>query len=111
MLSALVNPILWAIFLLSCLWPFPLFDGFSNSTVEYVSAVGALGSNGLLTYLAVSGPARRGESELAPYGLTVFLYWLLISVAAYRGLWHLIIKPFHWEKTAHGLSNSSGEHA
>ena len=35
----------------------------------------------------------------------------LISIAAYRGLWHLITKPFHWEKTAHGLSSGSNDHA
>ena len=58
----------------------------------------------------VSGSARRGDGKLAPYGLTVAVYWLLISVAGYRGLWHLIIKPFHWEKTAHGLSGEGSEH-
>jgi hypothetical protein len=39
------------------------------------------------------------------------VYWLLISVAAYRGLWHLIVKPFHWEKTTHGLSSAGSGHA
>lgn len=108
--SALVNPILWAVFALSCAMPVPMFGNVSRETLGYISAIGALGSNGLLTYLAVSGPARRGERALAPYGLTVFAYWLLISIAAYRGFWHLIVKPFHWEKTAHGLSGRDGDH-
>ena len=105
-LSALVNPILWAIFAASCVWPVPMFGDLPDNTLGYVSAAGALGCNGLLTYLAVAGPARRGEGALAPYGLTVSIYWLLISVAAYRGLWQLVTKPFHWEKTTHGLSGS-----
>ncbi|HVU21213.1 MAG TPA: glycosyltransferase, partial [Rhizomicrobium sp.] len=109
--SALINPILWAIFALSCLWPVSIFTDASRETLGYISAIGALGSNGLLTYLAVSGPARRGDKSLAPYGLTVFAYWLLISFAAYRGLWHLIVKPFHWEKTTHGLARARGKHA
>jgi hypothetical protein len=31
-------------------------------------------------------------------------YWVLMSIAAYRGLWQLIHDPFYWEKTQHGVS-------
>jgi cellulose synthase/poly-beta-1,6-N-acetylglucosamine synthase-like glycosyltransferase len=103
-LLALVNPLLWTIFALSCVLPLPIFGGFHGDLVSYASAAGAIGSNGLLTFLAISGPIRRGRAELAPYGLTVTLYWLLISVAGYRALWQLLTKPFHWDKTTHGLS-------
>jgi hypothetical protein len=27
-----------------------------------------------------------------------------MSVAAYKGLWQLVTRPFYWEKTAHGIS-------
>ncbi|WP_108681682.1 glycosyltransferase family 2 protein [Methyloceanibacter sp. wino2] len=30
------------------------------------------------------------------------LYWLLISVAAYRAVWQFAVAPFKWEKTEHG---------
>jgi hypothetical protein len=29
------------------------------------------------------------------------------TIAAYKGLWQLIYKPFYWEKTNHGLSKVS----
>jgi hypothetical protein len=29
------------------------------------------------------------------------------SIAAYKGLWQLIYKPFYWEKTNHGLTKVS----
>ena len=32
------------------------------------------------------------------------LYWLLHSVASYKALWQLIVKPHYWEKTVHGLT-------
>jgi hypothetical protein len=32
-------------------------------------------------------------------------YWLLHSLAAYKALWQLIVKPHYWEKTEHGLSD------
>jgi cellulose synthase/poly-beta-1,6-N-acetylglucosamine synthase-like glycosyltransferase len=31
-------------------------------------------------------------------------YFLLHSIASYYAVWELIIKPFHWNKTTHGLS-------
>ena len=45
---------------------------------------------------------RRGFHNLALSTLTIPVYWLLISLAAYRALWQLVRDPFHWEKTEHG---------
>jgi cellulose synthase/poly-beta-1,6-N-acetylglucosamine synthase-like glycosyltransferase len=104
-LSALVNPILWAIFVLSNIFPVPIFDSAAGHELGIIAAFGAIGSNALLTLLAVAGSRQSGEARHDPYGLTVTLYWLLVSVAGYRALWHLIVKPFHWEKTEHGLAD------
>ena len=49
-------------------------------------------------------PLRRGWLSLIPYSLTAAGYWVLISVAGYKGLWQLIHNPFYWEKTRHGVS-------
>jgi glycosyltransferase XagB len=35
------------------------------------------------------------------------LYWLMLSLAAWRALYHLIRYPHHWEKTEHGLARTS----
>jgi hypothetical protein len=35
------------------------------------------------------------------------LHWLLLSLAAWRALFQLIIAPYTWEKTEHGLAKSS----
>jgi hypothetical protein len=52
----------------------------------------------------VIAPRRRGWKSLAPYGFTVTFYWALVSIAAWRALWQLVTRPFHWEKTAHGVT-------
>ena len=31
------------------------------------------------------------------------VYWILISLGALRAFLQLVISPFFWEKTAHGL--------
>ena len=103
-LSAIVNPLLWIVCVLSYVFP-----GLFPSGLAQLSAAGAVGSNAILASLAVSAAIRCGDRRLLPCGLTVAFYWLLISVAAWRGLWHLVTKPFHWEKTTHGLSRHAAD--
>jgi cellulose synthase/poly-beta-1,6-N-acetylglucosamine synthase-like glycosyltransferase len=35
------------------------------------------------------------------------LYWLLLSLAAWRALFQLVRDPYRWEKTEHGLARTS----
>ena len=45
---------------------------------------------------------RRGRPGLAMYALLTPVYWLLISLAAYRAVWQFVRDPYLWEKTEHG---------
>ncbi len=49
---------------------------------------------------------RRGLTRLLGHALVAPLMWLPISLAAYRALWELHRRPFHWAKTPHGHSVS-----
>lgn len=51
---------------------------------------------------------RRGRLGLAPRALAMPWYWLLVSMAGYRALWQLVHRPFHWEKTRHGVRRRAG---
>ncbi|HSZ73968.1 MAG TPA: glycosyltransferase, partial [Rhizomicrobium sp.] len=103
--SALINPLLWCVFIASHIWGVALLGPAYGYVLERASLLSLITGNTLFTYLAMLGPYRRGWLELTPYGLTAPFYWLLISVAAYRALWQLVTRPFHWEKTQHGTSN------
>jgi cellulose synthase/poly-beta-1,6-N-acetylglucosamine synthase-like glycosyltransferase len=46
---------------------------------------------------------RRRQPRLALSALLMPAYWLLISLAAYRALYHFARKPYLWEKTEHGV--------
>jgi len=106
-LSAFLNPVLWAIFLVSLtLHASPVNSLFAGRCAA-VSVAGLIAGNSLYIFLAMLGPARRGWFELTPFGLAAPAYWLLISLAAYRGAWQLFRRPWHWEKTRHGLSRIS----
>ncbi|MGA3089327.1 MAG: glycosyltransferase family 2 protein [Terriglobales bacterium] len=72
--------------------------------VLLISMANLIVGNSCLIYLSMLAVAKRRFPALLPYALTVPGYWLLQSVAAYKGLWQLITKPFYWEKTVHGIS-------
>lgn len=103
-LTALLNPLLWAAFLVSTIFGDAPATNFLNVPFAHASALSLFAGNALFTYLAMLGPYRRRWLALTPHGLAAPVYWLLISLAAYRGLWQLVVRPWHWDKTEHGLT-------
>ena len=61
--------------------------------------------NGLMVYLNMMGPYKRGKFWLVGWALLNPVYWILHSLASYKALWQLITKPHYWEKTEHGMSH------
>jgi hypothetical protein len=62
-------------------------------------------SIGYLASMALSLIALKQKgSRFVLHILFMPAYWLLISFAAYRALLQIITRPFHWEKTEHGVS-------
>jgi hypothetical protein len=59
----------------------PLFPQF----LLFLCLFNLLAGNGAFTYLIMLAPIRRGWLNLIPFSFTLFGYWVLISVAAYRG--------------------------
>jgi TRAP-type C4-dicarboxylate transport system permease small subunit len=58
---------------------------------------------GYLTFLLL-GRRTLLAKELPSFWKTILLtpvYWLLMSLAAWRALWKLYREPHHWEKTHH----------
>ncbi|MDO6587673.1 glycosyltransferase family 2 protein [Salipiger sp. 1_MG-2023] len=103
-LSGLLNPLFWAIFGGWMLFGSDVIEPYFPLPVLYLSLINLLVGNGLLIYLTMVAPFRRRWTDLAPWGVTVIGYWVLMTVAAYKALWQLISNPFYWEKTQHGLS-------
>jgi cellulose synthase/poly-beta-1,6-N-acetylglucosamine synthase-like glycosyltransferase len=56
---------------------------------------------GFLAFHALGRLALKPEKLPGPVLAWVPLYWLMISIAAWRALWQLHTAPFLWEKTPH----------
>ncbi|MDE3027779.1 MAG: glycosyltransferase [Paracoccaceae bacterium] len=97
----LLAPVLWSFWLLSLgLWH-PL--GYMPAPLLYAMlALFALSelTNITVNAIGVSGPKHR---FLIPWVPTLTLYFPLGALAAYKGAWELVTKPFYWDKTTHGL--------
>ncbi len=88
--------------------PVDVLDQYFPPAVLAVCLLNFLLGNGLIIYLNMMGPFKRGAFWLVPWALVNPLYWILHSIAAYKGLWQLIVRPHYWEKTEHGLSAQEG---
>jgi len=103
-LSGLLNPVFWLLYLA---WVIAAISGLEAVFPEpllFLSLFNLLAGNGALIFLNMLAPIRRGWLNLIPYSLTAFAYWVILSIATYRGLWQLLRNPFYWEKTHHGVS-------
>jgi cellulose synthase/poly-beta-1,6-N-acetylglucosamine synthase-like glycosyltransferase len=108
-LSALVHPFFFLLVAVH-LWTGELFD-FDRAGEEQVRKVLALatlftGYFGATLFGAI-GLSRRRMLQHAWVLATVPIYWLLLSLAAWRALRQLVKDPYLWEKTKHGLARSS----
>ena len=53
----------------------------------------------VIIFIAMGAPVTIYLAQL-PF------YWLLISLAAWKGFIQIFTKPFYWEKTKHGLTDN-----
>jgi len=103
-LTVLMNPLFWGLFVLWLFTYTTALDPLFPPLLLYVGLFNQLAGNAAFTYMMLISPVERGWINLAPWGLTSIFYWMLMSVAGYKALFQLIVNPFYWEKTQHGLS-------
>ncbi|NHK27989.1 glycosyltransferase [Parvularcula flava] len=108
LVSAVVNPIFWLLYIL---WLSGHGDWLANiypSPLLEISVFTLLGGNAFMAYLTIVAPLRRRWYDHCVYVVLMPVYWLMLSVAGYKALWQLIVKPFYWEKTMHGAPDAEG---
>jgi len=106
-IAGLLNPVFWLFYAIWLLASAANIDVIFPQSLLLLCLFNLLAGNGAFTYLIMLAPIRRGWLDLIPFSFTLFGYWVLISLAAYRALWQLVRQPFFWEKTPHGLSRHS----
>ncbi len=103
-LAGLLNPLFWLFYAFWLVASAVNIDVIFPQILLLLCLFNLLAGNGAFTYLIMLAPIRRGWLDLIPFSFTLFGYWVLISLAAYKALWQLLRNPFFWEKTQHGMS-------
>jgi glycosyltransferase XagB len=101
--AALLNPVYWLLTTLWFLTKWGLIQEVFPGIVFYAGTFCLYIGNFAFMYMNVAGAMRRGYYDIVRYALLSPIYWGLMSIAAWKGLWQLITKPHFWEKTQHGL--------
>ena len=113
----LINPIFWGLLIVWLVfkpaWIQTMFPGL----MYYVATVQLIVGNFMFVYMNMIGTyyvvrdctLKRKQPfsySIIRYALLTPLYWVFMSIAAYKALFQLFNKPFYWEKTHHGLSTT-----
>ncbi|MBS4043554.1 MAG: glycosyltransferase [Chitinophagaceae bacterium] len=106
-ITFLVYPILLAFFLVYVVFNITSVKTVFPDIVLYFAIFNFVAGNVLMIYVNMMAVFKRRYYELILFSALNPIYWLMHSIAAYKGLWQLIYKPFYWEKTNHGISKQS----
>jgi cellulose synthase/poly-beta-1,6-N-acetylglucosamine synthase-like glycosyltransferase len=106
-ITFLLYPILLGFYIIYIIFDLQTVRILFPDWVLYISIFNFVAGNTLMIYVNMLAVFKRRFYELILFALVNPFYWLMHSIAAYKGLWQLIYKPFYWEKTNHGLTKMS----
>ncbi|MCC5851013.1 MAG: glycosyltransferase [Verrucomicrobia bacterium] len=73
------------------------------SVAFFVVSGALLFANFIFLALGLAAVRTQQRRHLWPAALTMPVYWVLISIGAWKGFLQLFTRPFYWEKTRHGV--------
>lgn len=107
-LQFLLAPALWSFWLVLAGWSHP-FGALFGTTALRALLWTFLATEGVSLLVSIAAISRSPHTGLLPWAPTLFLYFPLGAIAAYKAAFELVSKPFYWDKTAHG--HSAPDHA
>lgn len=98
-------PVLWSFWLLLFGLPHPL-AGLAPPPVMLSLAAVFLFTEVATVAVSAYAVATPTHRWLVPWAPTLHVYFPLGALAAYKGLWEMVRRPFYWDKTPHGLTRA-----
>lgn len=102
-LCYLVNPLYWALTVLWFASHPPVLSALFPCFIYPLGVFCLYVGNFVFVYLAVAGCMNRQYYDLVKYAVLSPVYWLLMSIGAYKGVIQMLPRPHYWEKTDHGF--------
>ncbi len=108
LLAFLINPIYWAMTIIWLVTHSAAISALFPPAVYLLGSFCLFGANFVFVYMAVAGCMARGYYDLVKYALLTPVYWLMMSIGAYKAFGQIIVRPHYWEKTEHGIFDLDG---
>lgn len=105
----LLAPVLWSFWLLTLGLGHPLgplVEGWLSTAV----IASFLLSEALNVVVAIWA-VRRTHPGLMPWAPTLYFYFPLACLAAWKAAYEIVVKPFYWDKTTHGVFDHAADDA
>ena len=103
----MVYPLLLSSTLLYFLLDLQWMEFFFNEWMLFLAIYNFFLGTVLMIYLNMMAVFKRHLFDLLFFAILNPFYWILHSIAVYKGLRQLLFKPFYWEKTTHGFFSRS----
>ena len=102
---AVLNMLFWFITLLWFLGQPALVGAVFPRYIYFPALVALIVGNGATLYMNLIALREDDRGDLLVPALTVPIFFVMMSIAAAKGLYQLIRNPSYWEKTFHGLAH------
>lgn len=112
-MSLFINPLMWCITILY--FSFRPITGhfietFFPGPILYMGVLCLVFGNFLYLYYYMIGCAKKEQYSLIKYAFLVPLYWLGMSISGWYAMYKIIVEPYYWAKTKHGLHLKKEKH-
>lgn len=99
----LLAPVLWSFWLVLLGLTHPL-EAYVSRDVLYTLGLAFLAIEVLNALIYATVCLKPGLRHLLLWVPTMHIYYPLGAIAAYKAVYELVVKPYYWDKTQHGLS-------
>lgn len=105
LIQFLMGPIFWSLWMLALGFEWSVtadLPGWAGAAVLAILLGGeAVGM--AINLAALAAPRHR---RLRPWVVTLGFYFPLATIAAWRAVWEMLVRPFYWDKTTHGIDDA-----
>lgn len=105
---AVLNLVFWLITMTWFLGQPEVVGAVFPPLIYFPALVALVLGNAATLYMNLVALREDDRSDLIVPGLTVPAFWLMMSIAAAKGMYQIIRNPSYWEKTFHGLAAKPG---
>lgn len=105
----LLAPILWSFWLLVLGLNHPV-SGLVGGWLG-IAVIGLFIASEALNLIVAAWSVRRTHPGLMPWAPTLYLYFPLACLAAWKAAYEIVAKPFYWDKTTHGVFDHVADEA